>query len=220
MYLNLDKIFIKEGMTPQSLLLLQTIHQQRGSNNEDFIAMLLEDDVLEGFVEKGLVESVKGKKGDSELSKLRTSKKGVKFLLSLQKDQDFDEEDVTLAEWVERVYSKRPNYVKSNMAELKRRLNWFKVETGIYRNELSSLLESFIKDSFVDDPSDKRPFNQRFRDFKEYNKRAQMSNKTENILFTPKDRYQKYYNLEQSPLWQYYQENQKYIEKVWKNLEI
>lgn len=216
MHLNLKKILIQEEMSPQSLFLLQAIHQQRGSNNEDYIAMLLEDEVLEDFIEKGLVEKVKGKKGDSELSKLRTSKKGVKFLLSLQKDRDFDDEDEVIAEWVEKVYKKRPNYVKSNMVELKRRLNWFKVETGIYRNELSRLLECFIKDSFVDDPSDKRPFNQRFRDFKEYNKRAQISNKTENILFTPKDRYQKYYNLEQSPLWQYYQENQKYIEDKWK----
>lgn len=216
MYLNFDRILRHEGMTPQSLLLLQAIHQQRGANNEDYIAMLLEDDVLEDFLERGLVEK-KGKKGDSDLSKLRTSKKGVKFLLSLQKDQNFDDEDVVIAEWVEKVYKKRPNYVKSNMAELKRRLNWFKVETGIYRNELSALLNCFIQDSFVDDYSDKRPFNERFREFKEYNKRAQLSNKTENILFTPKDRYQRHCNLEQSPLWQYYQENQKYIEDKWKS---
>lgn len=219
MYLNFKKIFEKFPMEPvRSIMLLQAIHQQRGEDNEEHIAMIMEDDILDSFVEEGLVETIKGTKKDSEISKLRTTKKGRQFLLDLQRDSDWDDEDETIANWIEGVYKKKPSYVKSNMSELKRRLNWFKFETGIHRNELSVLLTSFIQDSFVDDPNDKRPFNERFRDFKAQNKRAQLSNKAENIIFTPKDMYQKAYNLEQSPLWDYYRNNEKYIESKWKKI--
>lgn len=215
MYLNFNKI-VSKGLTPQDLLFLQAVNQQKAEDLEDVVAMYIDDSSLDSFLENGVVEYIKGKKTDSEVSKLRLSKKGRTLLLDLQKKEDWEEMDVTLAEWIESVYAKRPNYVKSNMAELKRRLYWFRFETGIHGNELAILIESFIKDCYVPDPNDDRPFNTQFNEFKKDNPRAQMSNKAENIIWNPKDRFQRHYILENSPLWSYYQQFEEYIEKLWK----
>lgn len=220
MYISFSKVLKKHGLTPQSFMLLQCIHQNKGQDNEEFIAMLYEDDSIIKFSEKGWIHQIKGKKTDSELAKLRTTKKGRDLLINLQKDEDYEEQDKVLAEWIEGVYASRPNYIKSNKEELKRRLCWFRYETGIHKNELGSLLKIFIMNSYVDDPDDKRPFSERFREFKNDNPRAVISNKTENIIWTPPDRYSKYYSLEHSPLWNFYKDNEEYVEKMWqKNSE-
>jgi len=144
MYLSLEKIFNKYKLTPQELLLLQAIHQQKGSDIEDFVAMLMDDSALDRFIENEWVNQIKGTKKDSEISKLRTTKKGVKILQDLQKDEEYEEQDEILGNWVEKVYSKRVNYVKSNKKELFRRLHWFRFETGIHENHLAVLLTLLI----------------------------------------------------------------------------
>lgn len=215
MYVSFTKIFKKYRLTPQSFMLLQCIHQNKGQDNEDFISLLYEDDSVALFEENGWIEQIKGKKGDSELAKLRTTKKGRNILLDLQKDEPYESQDEVLCDWIEKIYSIRPNYIKSNREELKRRLYWFRYETGIHKNELGALLETFIKNSYIDDPNDKRSFTERFREFKNDNPRAVISNKTENILWVAPDRYSKYYSLENSPLWSFYKDNEDYIEKLW-----
>lgn len=218
MYINFNKLTSK-GIPPKGLLFLQAVHQQKSEDLEDFVASLIEDDFMEEMLEQGIIHYIKGKKGDSEISKLRTTKKGRDLLLSIQKGEEWDENDEILCNWLLSIYKKRPNYVKGNSAEIKRRLNWFKYETGITGNELSVLLVSFIKDSYVDNPNDKRPFNEKFNEFKQENPRAQLSNKIENILWTPKDRFQRAYTLENSPLWGYYQEFESYIENEWSKIQ-
>jgi len=218
MYLNFDKI-VKREVHPKDLLFLQAVHQQKTEELENVVAMYMEDDSLERFLSDGIVEYIKGKKGDTEIARLRLTKKGRDFLLELQKGEDWTEVEVELVKWGEAVYSKRPNYVKSNKLEAQRRMYWFAQETGITKNELAVLMDCFMKDCFVPEEYDKRPFNEQFGEFKKKNPRAQVSNKLENILWAPKDRFQRHYTLEGSPLWNYYRDNEDYIEKQWERLK-
>lgn len=214
MYINFGKLLSK-GIDAQALMFLQTVHQQKGEDLEDIVAVFMSDSFLEEALKKEWVYYIKGKASDSELSKLRTTKKGRDLLIALQKKEDWEEVDEKLAEWIEKVYSKRQNYVKSNMAELKRRLHWFRFETGIHGNQLAFVIQEFIQNTFVDDLSDKRPFNVKFAEYKEKNPKAQLSNKAENIVWTPKDRFQRHYLLENSPLWLFYKDYESYLDKKW-----
>lgn len=216
MYINFKKLLSK-GITPIELLFLQAAHQQSSEVLVDEITILQTDEVLEKFEEKGYIKYIKGKKGDSEISKLRTTPKGRDFLLSLQKtSEEYGETEEKLFDWLLDIYKKRPNFVKGNTKEAKRRLHWFALETGITKNHLSILLADFVNNTFVDDPDDDRDFWTKFNEFKKHNKKAQTSNKIENLLWQPKDRFQRVYNLENSPLWNYYQTWKEDIEELWK----
>lgn len=59
------------------------------------------------------------------------------------------------------------------------------------------------------------------QEFKEQNPRMVLSNLVDNIFWTPKNNFARHYNLDDSPLWNYYQDNMEYIEEVWRknNLE-
>lgn len=217
MYINFELLFNK-NIHSAELLCLQAIHQQKSEELEEVIKLLICDDYLKRFKEEGLVTVVKGKSSESELKKLRTTPKGRDLLLSLQKKQEWDEDDEKVIEWLLSVYNKKPNYVKGNNTEAKRRTHWFKMETGIVKNYLTKLIYCFINDSFVDDPKDKRGFSIKFSEFKQENPRAVLSNKIENIFWTPKDNFARYYDLEYSPLWKYYNENKEYINKKWEDV--
>lgn len=219
MYINFNKLLSK-NFSPHDLLFLQAVHQQRGDSElESVVAMLATDDSLDKMVEGGYITQIKGKKGDSEIAKLRTTKKGRTLLLDLQKSEEWEENDDILGEWLEGIYKKRPDYIKSNMAELKRRLFWFRYETGIHGNELAILLKTYIENVYIEDRSDKRSFTEKFYEFKADNPMAQISNIPANILWKPKDHFQRHMTLEQSNLWSFYQEHQNYIEKLWKRVE-
>ena len=216
MYLSFKKIFDKHNLTPNQILLLQAIHQQKNQDNENYISLLYDDDFIEDFSARGLIKYNKQKKNQSEISLLRTTPKGRKFLLDLQKDEEYDEAiDLKLANWIETIYKKRPNYIKSNITEMARRLHWFRFEKGMEPNEVAVLIENFLNDTYIDDPDDKRNFNDKFREFKNDNPRAQNSNKAENVIFSPNNRYQKYYSLEKSPLNDYYEQFTDFIKKKW-----
>jgi hypothetical protein len=219
MYINFNKLLAK-NISPVDLVFLQAAHQQRLEDLEGVIATVMTDESLDKMVEGGYVTQIKGKKGDSEIARLRSTKKGRDFLLNLQKLDEWEEQDITIANWVEDVCKKKPNYIKSNMAQLKRNLFFFRFETGIHGNRLAALLKFFLENTYIEDPTDRRPFNIKFNEYKEKNPKAQISNIPANIIWAPKDRYQKYMSLEQSNLWSFYQEYEDHIERViWKNIK-
>lgn len=218
MYINFNKLLSK-NINPHELMFLQAVHQQKSEELEEIVATLATDETMERMLAKEWIYHIKGTKKDSEIAKLRTTKKGRNLLLELQKSEEWDKETEIIYDWIESVYKKRPNYVKGNNSEGKRRLYWFKMETGIAHNELSVLLASFMKDTFVDNVSDRRPFNEKFNEFKQENPRAQLSNKIQNVLWNPTDRFQRQYTLENSPLWGYYKENEKFIEGEWSKIK-
>jgi hypothetical protein len=215
MFLNEDKI-LKTKLDPCYFFCLQIIYQQRFGPNEDLVALYLQDGYLEDMFEKGYIKENKTPKNDSVFSKLRATKKGVDFLQSYQAKYEGDEEDEIVYKWIMEQYKKRPNYVKSNHKKSQRLLNWFKKETGISGNKLSTLLKCFMKDTYIDNPNDKRSFNEKFSEFKQENPRAQLSNKIENLLWTPENHFQTQYSLESSPLYEYYNQFEDYVESEYK----
>jgi len=218
-YFNFQRAYSKYNISPLDLLVMQLIHQNERSDEDttDMIARYITDEFKKFLEENGYSKNLKNKKLN-DIERIRLTKKGRKLLNDLQKRGSFKKEDEVIAEWIEGVYKKRDNYVKSNLTELKRRVQWFREETGIDRNRLATLVKCFLDDTFIQDDDIGKNFNEQFKEFKQSNPRAVLSLKAENIMWTPPDRYAKYYQLENSPLYQYYLENEEYVEKHWKNL--
>jgi|GEM_PF-2479002 hypothetical protein len=207
-----------KGLSPLDVLILQIVKQLKYQPELDnTLAMVVTDEFLYKAYEDGYINTIKGKKGDSELSKHRLTKKGNKLLRDLTSYGKPDEDAEKIAEWLKKLYSKRVTSVKSNQKELQRRIHWFSNETQIYKNYLAALLECFINDTYIEDVNDKRPFNIKFNEFKEENPRGILSSKAENVLWTPPDRFAREYQLENSPLWSYYQDNENYVNNYWKH---
>lgn len=218
-YFNFQRAYNKFNMTPLDVLVMQLIHQNSNTKEDttDMVATYLTDEFKKFLEENEYSKNLKNKKLN-DIERIRLTKKGRKLLNDLQKRGSFEKEDEVIAEWIEGVYKKRDNYVKSNLTELKRRVQWFREETGINRNKLATLVQLFLNDTFIQDEDKREPFEKQYREFKQENPRAVLSLKAENIMWTPPDRYAKYYQLEDSPLYQYYLENEEYVEKHWKNL--
>jgi hypothetical protein len=51
----------------------------------------------------------------------------------------------------------------------------------------------------------------------EQNSRGVLSNILDNVCFNPTSVFDKHKTLDKSPLWQYYEENIEYINKVWES---
>lgn len=213
MYINFDRV----KFTPRQYFFLCAISQQTAENNmEDTIAIYLDEDT-DNLIEEGYIDSRKPKRKDeSELSLFKITKKGKDALKKVsERSEPYDEDDTLLENWLYGIYSKRPNYEKSNREQTKRMISWFKHETDIQKNELSNLLLCFLNDTFVTESNGNEFWNE-FNEAKLSNKRLQLSNKLEYVLWKPKDRFARHPKLEESPLYQYYQENKAYIDDQYK----
>lgn len=145
---------------------------------------------------------------------LRLDKKGTEFLKNVSKSDEITEDTERLCEWLVQVYKGREDGIVKNKQELKRRCNWFQDQTGIYKNKLAVLLQCFIQDSYT------KESNLTIQEFKEQNPRMVLSNLLDNVFWKPKDNFARHYNLTDSPLYQYYEDNKEYIESVWKSKNL
>lgn len=145
---------------------------------------------------------------------IRLDKKGTEFLNKVSRSDKITEETKILGEWLIKIYKRREDGIVRNKTELFRRLQWFQDETGIIKNKLAKLLQCFISDTYTKETG------LTVEEFKRQNPRMVLSNLVENVFWTPKDRYSKYYNLNDSPLYMYYDENQDYVESVWEKLNL
>jgi len=58
------------------------------------------------------------------------------------------------------------------------------------------------------------------KEFMEQNPRGVLSNMVDNICWSPTSLYDKHKTLDKSPLWQYYEDNTEYINKVWESKDL
>jgi len=208
MYLNLSK-FLKSDLVPEDILYLTAIKQNAAGKNVEFLSTYLTDSKVAEYENQDFIKTVKGKKTDSTYFLLRTTDKANKLLAELSYAADVDGETEVLFNWLQSVYKSKPNGIIKNKIETKRRIQWFKSITGISGNYLALLLAEFISDSFVPENDEK------FIDFKKQNPRAVLSNMLDNICWTPRNDRSVHYTLEDSPLYNYYQDNLEHINKVW-----
>ncbi len=200
MYLNL-KQFQKSNLTPEELIQLLAIKQKESE--------LIKEEFLERFDELGYTKYIKGGKSSTKTDLVRLSPSGEKLLVKLSFEGSADEETEKLAEFLIKVYKTKNGGIVKNKTELKRRLQWMKETTGIKGNFLAILLQLAISDTYSEDCG------QNFKEFKKENPRAILSNICENLIWTPSSHFNRHYNLSQSPLYTYFEDNEEYVRRVW-----
>jgi hypothetical protein len=181
---------------------------------EEFVFFLLavkseDEHYIENFkdkqksLEEGYIKQIKS--GD-----YRLDKKGKDVLNKLSKSDSITPETEKLAEWIANYYKNKKGGIVRNKKELQRRCQSFSDETGWVKNQLAVVVASFINDTY--DQSSGLSL----EEFKEQNPRMQLSMLAENLFWVPRSKFSTHFNLDDSPLYQYYLEHTKHIEEQWK----
>ena len=206
MYINFE--IIKDGLFLGDVELLTAIKQKQ----TDWLAKHLKEEVLERFKQDGLVDVLQSKKKDSMYWEgLKLTDTGKKFLMNLSFEGVADEESKTLAAWVINEYKGKEGGIVKNKQEVLRRLHWFKTITQIRGNRLAVLIQCAIADTYSQDKGSS------FKDYKRDNPRAMLSNMADNLFWSPTSIHDKNKTVDKSPLYNYFESNQEYIEKVWEH---
>lgn len=205
MYVNL-KILEKCGVDFNSIMILNIIKQNSNGAQEEFLKRLSVDwELIKDYIEFT-------KKGASNESKVRLNKKGKELLIKLV-TSSVDEDTEKIAEWVKKVYKKKNNGIVKNYKELCRRISWFSDITNIKQNELALLIQSFISNTYDPDCG------MSIEEAKKNNPFLVLSNIAENVFWSQKDVFSKHYSLDDSPLWQFYEDNIDFFAKEFDKLK-
>ena len=207
MYLNIS-VFTKSNLQFSDLVFLAAINQ----TETDWLIENLNEDVYSRFNELSLIKHIKQKSKKEHLyTSLRISEVGAKFLADISYEGAVDSETEVIADWLINIYKAKSGGIVKNKTEIKRRIQWFKTATQIKGNKLAVLLQSFLQDTYNEQDG------LTVKEFMEQNSRGVLSNMLDNVCFNPTSVFDKHKTLDKSPLWQYYEENIEYINKVWES---
>ena len=207
MYLNIS-VFTKSNLQFSDLVFLAAINQ----TETDWLIESLNEDVYNRFNELSLIKHIKQKSNKEHLyTSLRISEVGAKFLADISYEGAVDSETEVIADWLINIYKAKSGGIVKNKTEIKRRIQWFKTATQIKGNKLAVLLQSFLQDTYNEQDG------LTVKEFMEQNSRGVLSNMLDNVCFNPTSVFDKHKTLDKSPLWQYYEENIEYINKVWES---
>ena len=207
MYLNIS-VFTKSNLQFSDLVFLAAINQ----TETDWLIENLNEDVYNRFNELSLIKHIKQKSKKEHLyTSLRISEVGAKFLADISYEGAVDSETEVIADWLINIYKAKSGGIVKNKTEIKRRIQWFKTATQIKGNKLAVLLQSFLQDTYNEQEG------LTVKEFMEQNSRGVLSNMLDNVCWNPTSLYDKHKTLDKSPLWQYYEENIEYINKVWES---
>ena len=207
MYLNVS-VFTKSNLQFSDLVFLAAINQ----TETDWLIENLNEDVYNRFNELSLIKHIKQKSKKEHLyTSLRLSDSGKSLLVNLSYEGAVDSETDIIADWLINIYKAKSGGIVKNKTEIKRRIHWFKTATQIKGNKLAVLLQSFLQDTYNEQDG------LTVKEFMEQNSRGVLSNMLDNVCWNPTSLYDKHKTLDKSPLWQYYEENIEYINKVWES---
>ena len=207
MYLNIS-VFTKSNLQFSDLVFLAAINQ----TETDWLIENLNEDVYRRFSAFSLITHIKQKSKKEHLyTSLRISEVGAKFLADISYEGAVDSETEVIADWLINIYKAKSGGIVKNKTEIKRRIQWFKTVTQIKGNKLAVLLQSFLQDTYNEQDG------LTVKEFMEQNSRGVLSNMLDNVCFNPTSVFDKHKTLDKSPLWQYYEENIEYINKVWES---
>lgn len=178
--------------------MLQLIKQNRRAddNQEEFISSLdNHQENIDKLTELELISSIKGKAKDSTLSKLRTTKKGNQFLDDIETAL-VTEDDIILFDTLSTVYVDSGKEI-GNKKKTKQFIAQFRAQTGIDRNKLFYLCETFVTDV------DNFKFSQRL----------------EYVFFKGANAFETTFDKDQSRLYQYYLKYQDEFDSVFEEIE-
>lgn len=208
MYINI-KLFEKSGLQPEDIFFLTGIKQI----NREVIDKLT-GDIFNRLEALKLLTSIKGKRGDNPMYNVRLSKKGSELLINLSFEGAVDEETEILVNWLINVYKSKSGGIIKNKTEIRRRCQWFKTITNITGNKLAVLLQSFIQDTYNEQDG------LTVKEFMEQNPRGVLNNMLDNLFFSPTSVFDKHYTLDKSPLYNYFTDNQEYVENIWRQKNL
>ena len=207
MYLNIS-VFTKSNLQFSDLVFLAAINQ----TETDWLIENLNEDVYRRFSAFSLITHIKQKSKKEHLyTSLRLSEQGKSLLVNLSYEGAVDSETDIIADWLINIYKSKSGGIVKNKTEIKRRIQWFKTATQIKGNRLAVLLQCFMQDTYNEQEG------LTVKEFMEQNSRGVLSNMLDNVCFNPTSVFDKHKTLDKSPLWQYYEENIEYINKVWES---
>ena len=192
-YVNF-KLLKERGITPVDLMFLQAVKQQKIEDAMEPVAMLLDDMKYEHLTEAGIVHEIKGTAKMNEIERIRLTPKGNKFLEECYTG-DITQGDIEMFNHLCEMYLDSKDEERS-IGNKKKTLRY----CSVFRNHLSLTLHEMYWLCWL--------FLQEY----EYTK------KLEYVFFNSnKNRYGKFENaIEDSPLYQFYDEQKIRIEKLWK----
>ena len=210
MFINFS-LFEKSNLLPSDLVFLAAI---KNKEVEYLIKNLTESD-YNRFKELSLVKHIKAKKKDEHpYISLRLEKKTEELLINLSFEGAVDEETEILVSWLINVFKSKSGGIIKNKTEIRRKCMWFKTITNITGNKLAVLLQCFIQDTYNEQDG------LTVKEFMEQNPRGVLNNMLDNLFFSPTSVFDKHYTLDKSPLYNYFTDNQEYVENIWRQKNL
>lgn len=193
MYINFEILF-KRDLIPQDLLFLQAVKQQKTEDTSEYIAMLLDDERYEVLKEMDLVYQIKGTKKMNDIERMRVTPKGNKFLEEVR-IAGVTEGDIQMYDYLCEMYLSHHDDERhiGNKKKTKIYCSVFRKSLNLTLKEMYWLCYMFLE---------------------EYSHTKRL----EYIFFNSNNnRYGKFENnIEDSPLFQYYDENENRVKSFWK----
>ena len=206
--MNLD-VFFKSKITAEEFILLSVIQQNsNGSQRERLLELDSDYSSISEYV-----KFVNRKNKTQTLHDLvRLDKKGNKLLVDLFTYSP-DEDTEKIVSWMEVTYKAMGKFMK-NRKESFRRCAWFTKSSGIDKNKLAVLVQTFMQNVY-----NPEVHGDNFYEAKKENPHLILNNMIENAFWTPKDIFAKHYNLDDSPLYNFYLENEEHFLKQFERYE-
>lgn len=193
-YFNLPLIHEKE-FNLHEVIVMQVLKQNRSEENENYLALYLCDDMIEKFTEFGLITYIKKKKkSESDLSVMRLSKKGETLLEDFQTPEIISD-DILIYDWLEDIYKKSDKEV-GNRKKTKMWIAYFRAYSGISKNKLAYLCQTFINDE----------------------EQMEWSRRLEYLFYKPSTVFATKFDIEESRLFKYYLKHQQMFDKQFEEL--
>ena len=207
--MNLD-VFFKSKITAEDFILLSVIQQNSNGGQRE---RLLELDSDYSSVSE-YVKFVNRKNKTQTLHDLvRLDKKGSKLLVDLFTYSPSEDTEKIIS-WMEATYKSMGKFIK-NRKEACRRCEFFSKSTGIEKNKLAFLLQTFMQNVYNPDIH-----GDNFREAKKQNPNLVLSNQVENIFWQKENVFSKHYSLDNSPLYTFYLDNEEFFNTHFKKYEI
>jgi len=180
MYINFE-LAKKRGLSPNDVINLQLISQNKTEKLVDVISEYISLTVLTEYQDKELITLINPKnKRDSIQNRVRLSSKGHDLLEDLQVPE-INEDDLMLYNWLEATYKKEGKEL-GNRKKTKLYIALFRSQSGIDRNKLALLCKAFMNDS----------------------SQFEWSKRLEFLFFKPANAFSVKFDIEQSRLYMYY----------------
>lgn len=191
-YINLN-ILKSKNLSLHELGVLQLCKQNRIEDLSEILEQ--EKETLNKLSENGYLEEIKGTKTQSQFQKIRASKKGVEAL-DLVSTPLVTENELKIFEWVKNIYKNLDKEV-GNEKKCKIYIAQFSAESGISRNSLAFLIQTFLNDE----------------------KEMEYSQRLEYLFYKGASVFNVKFDLYQSRLFQYYKKQEEYFNAKFKTFE-